>query len=78
MKKITISITAFVTDEGFEDRIEGILDDDTPYNEEGNTLETHNAFKVVDAIDNKYAEVHAVSITVENAELEVKLGKEKK
>jgi len=66
MKEIKLTITALVTEEGFEDRIENILEDDVAYTEFGNQLLFENAHKVAYALDNKWVEIIGADIEVKN------------
>lgn len=68
MKKITLTITALVTDEGYEDKIDSILDDGIKFENE-TSIETKDTYKITNAIDNKFVEITKTLIKVEQANI---------
>lgn len=68
MKKITLTITALVTEDGYEDKIDSILDDGFT-TENGTLIETKDTYKITSAIDNKFAEIIKTLIKVEQANI---------
>lgn len=69
MKKITLTITALVTDDGYEDEIDSILDDGIKLGNE-TSIETKYTYKITSAIDNKFAEITKTIVKVEQAKIE--------
>jgi len=64
MRKITLTITALVTEEGFMDEIDSILDDGTPREDEIK-IEAKDTYKITSALDNKWVEIVTANVKVE-------------
>ena len=69
MRKITLTITALITEEGFMDEIDSILDDGSTREDEIN-IEAKDTYKITSAIDNKWVEIVKTNIKVETAKVE--------
>ena len=69
MRKITLTITALVTEDGFMDEIDSILDDGSTREDEIN-IEAKDTYKITNAIDNKFAEIVKTNIKVETLKVE--------
>ncbi len=69
MRKITLTITALVTEEGFMDEIDSILDDGSTREDEIN-IEAKDTYKITSAIDNKWVEIVSTQVKVETAKVE--------
>ena len=70
-QEVKLTITALVTDEGFEDKIESILDDDELFTEFKNGLLQKNTHKLTYALDNNFAEIIDTKIEIKRHEVEV-------
>lgn len=68
MKKITLTITALVTEDGYEDKIDSILDDGITIKNE-TVIETKDTYKLTSAIDNKWVEIVSTQVKVEQANI---------
>lgn len=68
MKKITLTITALVTEDGYEDKIDSILDDGITIKNE-TVIETKDTYKLTSAIDNKFVEIVSTQVKVEQANI---------
>lgn len=69
MRKITLTITALVTEEGFMDEIDSILDNGLTIENE-TVIESKDTYKLTNAIDNKFAEIVKTNIKVETLKVE--------
>ena len=69
MRKITLTITALITEEGFMDEIDSILDDGSTREDEIN-IEAKDTYKITSAIDNKWVEIVSTNVKVETAKVE--------
>ena len=68
MRKITLTITAFVTEEGFMDEIDSVLDDGS-YREDEVAIDAKDTYKITSAIDNKWVEIVSTQVKVEQANI---------
>ena len=69
MKKITLTITALVTEDGYEDKIDSVLDEYSIIPPNMYCVEPKNTYKLTSAIDNKFVEIVSTQVKVEQANI---------
>lgn len=69
MKKITLTITVLVTEDGYEDKIDSVLDEYAIIPPNMYYVEPKNTYKLTNAIDNKFVEIVSTQVKVEQANI---------
>ena len=70
MRKITLTITALVTEDGYEDKIDSVLDEYAITPPNLYYVEPKNTYKLTNAIDNNFVEIVSTQVKVETAKVE--------
>lgn len=69
MKKITLTITALVTEYGYEDKIDSVLDEYAITPPNLYYVEPKSTYKLTNAIDNNFVEIISTQVKVEQANI---------